>query len=482
MYRKVHRIPTILGLFIIMIGITVGITLTRTSQDFSSQANVSAAPEDVHFTNITENSFTISWLTGLATTGEVSVSDGGAPLIYLDDLDNDNIPRPRLTHLTTVKNLKESVSYTVKIISGKEKCSNASICPSFTQTTGVKLANAPTIPPIRGSMTLKDGKPAEGAVVYVTVGKSVPLSSRVDAGGLWVIPLNNLRTQDFLSRPEIAGTDPVQITGTISPGISTTGVSDMKSILENLTIPKMQMGNSYNFINLQSKKDYFMALENNNQAVLGTSNTSPSPVIKNPSPVQFPITVLFPSDKSHTTTDRQPKIRGTAKPKSTLLITVNSVSQVGKVVVGADGTWTYRPPKELPPGTHHVTIQGIDQNGKAVTVTQEFIVFKSGEQVLGDATPSATLVPTNIPSATPAPSVTNIPLTPTATPTAVQNPSVTPSLTPTVSLSPTPTVIIYPTATISVKPPRSGSMTSTLLITSGSLLLLLSGVKFLFFP
>lgn len=486
MYRKVRRIPTLLGLLIISIGIVVGITLTRTSQEFTSQANVPATAEDVHFTNITDNAFTVSWLTGLGTTGEVTVSDDKATLTYLDDLDNDNIPRPRLTHLITVKNLKESTSYTVKIISGNESCTDSSKCPVYTQSTGVKLANTTSLPPIRGSMVLKDGKPAEGSIVYVTVGKSVPLASRVDAGGLWVIPLNNLRSQDFLSRPEIADTDSVQIIGKFSPAISTTGVTDMKSIRENLTIPKMQMGNSYNFIDLQSKKDYFQAMDNNSQVVLGASNTNPSPAISQPPAVQFPITILFPSNQSHTTTDRQPKIRGTAKSKSTLLITVNSVAQVGKVIVGSDGTWTYRPPKELSPGIHHVTVQGFDQNGKAVTVAQEFIVFKSGEQVLGDATPSASLTPTKTPTPTgvrlPTPTILTASVTPIPTsplPTTPQPLPTTPQ--PSVTTKPSPT-INYPTATISVKPPRSGSMTSTLLITAGSALLLLSGVKFFFFP
>jgi hypothetical protein len=71
------------------------------------------------------------------------------------------------------------------------------------------------------------------------------------------------------------------------------------------------------------------------------------------------------------------------------------------VQVASNGNWTYTPKKNLSPGKQSVTITSVDSKGKAVAVTHMFTVFKSGTQVLGDATPSATLTPGSTITSTP---------------------------------------------------------------------------------
>jgi hypothetical protein len=445
MYRRQKKIPTIIAIFILFFGIVGVVYLDSGLHIFSSKAKEEIRPEDFHFSNITDSSFSLSWLTAQPEIGEVLLAQDSHSITYLDDLDSDNIPRPRTTHHVTIKNLSENTSYTAKIISGNTKCSNQYLCPTFTQKTAPKLFSPLALPPVRGTAILTNKSYAEAAVVYLSIGKSALLSGRVDSAGLWVIPLTFLRTQDLIKNMELSDNDIVQITIKLSPAQQAQVLIDVKSIKENLSIPPVQMGNSYNFINLISKKNQLANL--NNQRTLGVQNQLPTPTPK--------IDILFPKEEGDTTTDSLPRFRGIGIPGKEIVITINSAIQTSRLIVGPEGTWIWRPTRELAPGTHSITIQGYDETGRPTSITRKFIVLKSGEGVLGEATPAATLTPTSSP--------TNIPTSP---------PSIIPSRTP------TPTIELVTSPTVAI-PPKTGVFQPTLFLFSGGAILLLLGAKLL---
>ncbi len=452
MYRRQIKIPTLLGMFILFSVLGGIVYFDRSLHTYTSKAKMTSKIEDIHFTNITDNSFTVSWFTDTPTPGIITVSDGSHTQTLLDDLDSDNIQRPRQTHYITVKNLKENTSYTVKIIN-KDR-------PTFTQKTASKLASVYSLPPARGTLFSANGKPAEGAIVYLVVGQNLPLSGRVDSAGLWVIPLSNLRSQNFQTRVEPKDEDIVQITAKLTNDLIATAITDVKSIRQNFTIPPMVIGNSYNFTNLQSKKDLIAKL--NEQRILGTQtqmqNQIPTPTSSVNNRKIQQIDLLFPLNDGDTTVDPQPRIRGVGIPKKVISITINSPTQSAQVTVNSDGTWFFRPSKPLAPGSHTVTIKGYDASGKLVTITRKFTVLKSGESVLGEATAAASLTPSPSPIDTP---------TPTITTTPTLEPTITSIITP----SPLPTVSI----TIA---PRSGNLETSLMFIGSGVLFLLLGIKF----
>lgn len=446
MYRKEKRVPTLIALVILFLGIGSAVYLDKTLHIFTSSAKDDILPQEVRFGNITDNSFTVSWLTSFPATGTIIVSNGPQSIIYIDDLDSDNIPRPRYTHYVTVKNLKEDTTYTVKIYNNDLKCRNVVFCPSYNQKTGPKLAKVSSIPPAHGTIISETRKEAIGAIVYLTVGKSALLASRSDSAGLWAIPLTNLRSEDLRKRPEIADNDIAQITVFTTPSQTASAVVDIRSIRQNLGIPTIQIGNTYNFISTSLKKDLAQI---SNQQVLGsqTQLTNTSNKIYD---------VLFPLQDGDYTPDPQPEIRGIGIRGSRILITVNSTPQSASITVDQNGTWRWRPPLPLEPGTHHLSIQGYDQGSNLITVTRTFIVLKSGERVLGEATASATLTPTTQPTSIPTPTL--------ASPTITQTPTLT---------------SVPPTSTPQATPPASGSSQSTIILIGGALFLILSGIKFL---
>ena len=63
------RIPTIIAIFILVIGTAAGIILVATTKQFKLGASPDIAPQDVRITNINSTSFTVSWITDKATIG-----------------------------------------------------------------------------------------------------------------------------------------------------------------------------------------------------------------------------------------------------------------------------------------------------------------------------------------------------------------------------------------------------------------------------
>lgn len=471
MYRKEKRIPTLLALFLIFAGIGTAVYLDNKNSPTSLQAEQSVAPVEIHFTNISETSFTVSWLTEKQALGFVEVNSNNSKKTYFDQEDSDNVPKARLNHYVRVDNLTENTEYEVLIKSGNN-CPNNIICPVVKQKTAVRLDSTLNLPPVHGSMIKDNNSPLEKTVVYVTVGKNATLSGRTDSAGLYVIPLSNLRTQDLSKRPILSDTDIVQINVLLSTSKKANAVIDVKSIRQNLTIPAMKTGNSYNFVYLIAKKDLLAKALNQN--ILGTETTSKNIINENINPVildKSEIQILFPKKDLDTTPDLKPRLRGVAIPGSKLLIIVKSTPQVDQIVTGKDGTWTWRPSKSLEPGTHQITIQGYDNKGNLITQTRKFIVLKSGEQVLGESTPSASLTP--FPTEIVSPTAKFSPTT------AVISPTIPGQLTatPTVRLSPT---IFYPSATpITSDTPKTGTTAPTYIILGSSIVLLLVGLKFL---
>lgn len=430
MYRRTRKIPTLAALFLLCIGFGALFYFDSRSPQTTISATSPSVPKNIHFTNITDSSFTVSWFTEKAELARLQISIDGKTFTYFDDLDSDTTSRPRMTHSITTKNLQEGKSYPFKIISGDSRCISKESCPSFEKSTSKKFPSS-QLTPVRGTVTTAINKPAEDAIIYLIIGKSAPLSGRADSAGLWVIPLQNLLTAEALIPYTPQDSDPVEITAMLSPELKTTYTTTFQSLRENSIIPLMQFGNPQN-----------PTIPRPKQAVsTPTGNTLGIGDKRNIQLETNTVQLYFPIKDGETTTDPNPRFRGIAIPGKQLLITVNSTPQTAKITVGNDGIWTWRPARALPPGEHYISVEGYDENGKVVSSKRKFIVLKSGESVLGDATSSATLTPS---PTLPEEALTLTPL-PSSTPTLFPSPtSELPSQTP------------VPT-TISAPPPKTGN-------------------------
>ncbi len=184
------KIPTLLGLGIIVFGIIAGVILVVREQGFISQASPDVKAQDLTITNISDSSVTISWQTTIPVASFIRLGQTNPDeQTLLDDRDTKS-PTNRLTHYVTAKNLLPKTAYQYKIVSGKA----ASEVSKFA-TTGPLLPQT-ELTPIIGSV-LDSDKPLEEGMAYLSIADAVVQSSLVKNSGNFLIPLSQVVKADL---------------------------------------------------------------------------------------------------------------------------------------------------------------------------------------------------------------------------------------------------------------------------------------------
>ncbi len=184
------KIPTILGLALILAGITAGVFLVLKDQIFLTQASPNLLPQNVTVSNITESEVTLSWQTSQPTISFVTFyTKGSGEQNALDDKDNLK-PKPDALHYTTVKNLQPDTDYSFKIISGKLTSEGQ------TFKTAKSASSQNGFGPVRG--TVFDGeKPLETGIIYLSVSNATTESAQITNLGNFLIPISYMRKEDL---------------------------------------------------------------------------------------------------------------------------------------------------------------------------------------------------------------------------------------------------------------------------------------------
>lgn len=407
------RIPTILGLVILIIGIGLTTFLAGKSTNLRSIAGPSETPTDSRITNISDTSFTVSYTTADNVLGSVNYGrDNNFGKTALDDRDQEkNIPTPYTIHSITVKNLTPSTTYYFSIKSGANTfLQNNS---PFTVTTGTVIQDTvPQKKSVNGKVILPDGSTPKEAIVYLASDETQTISSLVKGDGSYSIPLNFLRKKDLLSYffPQKNTIYNLLVTG------DNLSSKAKLSNLESDNLPTITLSNDYDFT------------QDANPIATQSSSFSSLPIqIYSPSSTK---TEILTPKKDQGFVDQQPKFSGTAVPNSIIEITIHSDEGIqAQVTADANGNWSYRPPAPLSPGEHTISITIRDVSGILKTISQSFVVFASGEQITQSATPSATPVITQ-PPLSPIPTLEPIiTIIPTAPPVISITPT-TPPITP----------------------------------------------------
>ncbi|MBC8477036.1 MAG: carboxypeptidase regulatory-like domain-containing protein, partial [Dehalococcoidia bacterium] len=148
---------------------------------------------DIQVSNITDRSFTVSWITNVDTTGQVSYGTSGAMGDTADD-DRGGTTEDD-THHVTISSLVANTTYYFDVVSGVTTDDNSGA--HYTVTTGPGLDfKMPEM--ISGTAYQMDGStPAEGAILYATIGTSQVLSGLVNSNGTWGLNIAAVRAADY---------------------------------------------------------------------------------------------------------------------------------------------------------------------------------------------------------------------------------------------------------------------------------------------
>jgi len=442
MKKRELRLPTIIGLVVVLAGLGTGLFVLRNPLRLSLSASGEETPSEVTISNVSDSAFAVSWVTSKTVTGFVQYGESGKEpdLVVSDDRDQEKGDvGSYYTHYVTVSGLKAGTKYSFKIGNKGER---------YETTTGQTLENTPTADVAYGLVTSEEGNPADGAIVYVRVPGGEPASALTKPSGAWVIPLATIRAAGLASYVTY-DKEQTELEISVQGGNLGTSLVTVKTG-EDSPVPTIALGKSYDFAADETVGNQDQSTESGDL----TSKFTGEALAPGTNPEET-LEILTPKSDEKINTQR-PQIIGRAPAGTEVSVEIHS-SQVitGRTTAGEDGTFSYSVPTGLTPGEHTITVSAtID--GVLRQITKSFTVYAQGESSLPafEATPSATLIPTLVPSATP-----------TLLPTATIQPTVT------------PTGTIQPTATPEPQTelPESGDIWPTVLILVFGLGLLASG-------
>lgn len=393
------RIPTLLGIFLIIFGVGITTFLVRRGSIFTSRAGPTDVPKNVTISNVSDISFTLSYITDTNVLGSIAYGKNkNVGQVALDDRDQNGSLSPHTVHIFTIKKLDPSTTYYFSVQSGQNTyLKNGGL---YTVTTAQTLDTISPNKPLSGKVTLPDGTAVKEVLIYADIKGAQLLVAIPGSDGSYTLPLDTLRSVDLGSYFTIS--DDTEMTMHMVNG---TFISQVEVLPNTKTpIPIVVLSKDYDF--RQNLEASTSALTNA-QPIFSFGNTKPSRAFQ----------ILAPQ-KNQGLTDNQPVFKGTALPGSQVKIIIHSDLIQTQVTADAFGNWSFRPTTPLPPGQHTITMLTRDVSGIMKEITQTFTVFASGSQISQSATPSATITftPTPLPLVTLTSSPT---LAPTVAPTAI---------------------------------------------------------------
>ncbi len=388
------RIPTLLGILLIAIGIGITSYLVESGVILTSKAGPSETAQNIRISNVTDRSFTVSFTTAALVIGSINFGkDKNLGQTALDNRDGQGALKEHKIHYITVKNLDSSSDYYFSITSGSKEFLQKGE-PFIVKTAPVSSGSSAIEKIIKGKVVLPNGDNPTEAITYLNSDNSQTLSTLIKGDGSYSLSTNSLKTQDLSSYFTFSSETLFRL---LVLGEDSLTSNARFNNSESGELPSITLGSDYDFT--QSNLSTASASASTGFSSLTAQESTAGKIPK----------INIPKD-NQTFTDSQPKFSGTALPNSTVEVTIHSDDNIkAQATTDVYGNWNFRPSSALSPGSHTITIITRDISGILRTITQSFVVFASGTQVNQSATPSATPVvtPTSIPILTPIP--TSIP-------------------------------------------------------------------------
>ena len=185
------RIPTLLGLAIIILGTGAGVYGILGQETTNSQVSAQETPQNIVITNITHESATVSWQTPVTTFGYITFGkDATSEQTALDQRDKEG-KKERKLHYVILQGLESDTTYKFKVISDKFVSQEP-----LSLTTAAASSSQNGYKPIIGNVVLKD-EPLLSGVVYLSANSLSDQSALLGSFGSFIIPISLARKEDL---------------------------------------------------------------------------------------------------------------------------------------------------------------------------------------------------------------------------------------------------------------------------------------------
>lgn len=210
---KTMRIPTIIGLSVLIVLIFGALWFYFDLQEKTNAEKMQFRPQNVQFVNITPNSIGVIWETQTKSIGSIKFSQSNnlnnpiakieklikipltTPTYQTTDVRNILGEETRTTHLVSLKNLSPSTTYYYQIVDNDFSFPDK---PLYFQTLSV--SNQKTNPlnqPIRGTVIDQNSNAVTNAIVKLKVKGASPLANYTGKNGNFIITTEDLRSENL---------------------------------------------------------------------------------------------------------------------------------------------------------------------------------------------------------------------------------------------------------------------------------------------
>lgn len=189
------RIPTILGLGVLIAGLVGGVLLVTTNQIFKTRAGSSDTPKSIALANLSETSASIYWQTDQPTTGFIQAGPSTALGLTFRDERDTQAPQPHQLHFITLNNLTPNTLYYYKISSGAVTYPPGE---PFSFKTPTDKTTPLNLPPLIGTIMDSGSQPVTEAIVTLELPEAQSLAAITKVAGNFILPLAEIRNQDLV--------------------------------------------------------------------------------------------------------------------------------------------------------------------------------------------------------------------------------------------------------------------------------------------
>lgn len=393
------RIPTILGVIILIGGLVSGILLVGKPQSLLTKAGPTSVPKNVKISNKGGESVAVSWTTDVPVTGLLKYSDNPSNLSLPGADIRDQASGEAgifTTHYVVLTNLGVNKTYYFEILAGSTSYDDSTKPYQVRTGVGTGVGEKDIV---SGKIVTAAGQGIEGAIVYMEIDGGETMSSLTKNGGVWQLNLGAAKNDK--GQTLVYDKQNQQISLFVQGGALGTATA-LTNTANDSPVQDIVIGTN---VNLVESVVPISGVTNDLTDGGGFGDLADSEEIINP---------VIDGEKIATSS---PEFMGKLPAGTSIKVTVNSqVEQSASVTADEDGVWTWTPPMDLEPGEHTVSIEYEDENGILQMITRSFIVL-AAEDVGG--TPAFTATGSATPISTPTPTVSPS-TTPSATPTVVE--------------------------------------------------------------
>jgi hypothetical protein len=389
------KIPTIVGVVILLAGLVTGILLVSKPQNLLTRAGPTDTPKNVKISNVGAESATVSWTTDIPVTGMVKYSDNPSNLSLPGTDVRDQLSGEAglfTTHYVTITNLSPSKTYYFEIMSGSASYDDND--RPYQLRTGVK-ASSRAEDVMKGKIVASEGQGVEGAIVYVEIDGGETLSALTKIRGDWQLDLSKVRNDKGVMLAYDLQNQPISLF--VQGGVLGTATALTNTANDN-PVGDVMMGTNVNLIG-----DTAALINQAGQKTGGDSSVTGSGFgqLADAGTNEDSQELINPVSDGEKIATSSPEFRGKLPAGTSVTITVNSeTEQTTTITVDENGEWVWTPPMGLEPGEHTIEVEYEDEGGVLQKITRSFVVLAAEETdglpaftATASATPTASLTP-----------------------------------------------------------------------------------------